>query len=352
MDKPTYFVGIDIASGTFTSAVGKMGKKWEIAVRSAEFLNNNDGFPQYLKWLQAHGIKPTNSILCMEATGVYNEKLAYFLAAHQYRFAIEPPLKVKRSFPTAGHKSDPVDSCQISEYAYRFFDELTLWSPPEEIIEKIKILLAIREHCVGVKVGYKNGLHALKRKAVQVSLAMRKYEKLILETESEINEIEGEIKQLIALDASFQETVNLLDSVPGVGMLLATHVLVVLESAPTASTAKSLAAYIGICPYENTSGSSHRRSSTSRHYGPPGLRRILNTASTCVRTHNPQFREYFERKRAEGKKEKVIFNNISNKLIKIMMGVLRTRTEYVPEYKSVRPFHQQTLAESSSLIAA
>ena len=39
MDKPQYFVGIDIASATFTSAVRVMGEKWQIVVRPATFAN-------------------------------------------------------------------------------------------------------------------------------------------------------------------------------------------------------------------------------------------------------------------------------------------------------------------------
>jgi len=39
MDKPGFFVGIDIASATFTSAVGSMGDKWQIVVRPSTFAN-------------------------------------------------------------------------------------------------------------------------------------------------------------------------------------------------------------------------------------------------------------------------------------------------------------------------
>jgi len=120
MDKPRFFVGIDVASATFTSAVGMMGEKWQIVVKPATFANEYDSFAKYLNWLQEHGVRPENSVICMEATGVYNEVLAHFLIANRFVVAIEPPLKVKRAFKPAGHKSDPVDSIQIGEYAFRF----------------------------------------------------------------------------------------------------------------------------------------------------------------------------------------------------------------------------------------
>ncbi len=74
---------------------------------------------------------PETTILCMEATGVYGEALAYHLA-ERYSVAIEPPLKVKSAFPTSGPETDAVNSEHIAEYACRYQDELTLWQPPTE----------------------------------------------------------------------------------------------------------------------------------------------------------------------------------------------------------------------------
>jgi transposase len=57
-----------------------------------------------------------NSVVCMEATGVYGQALAYFLVTHKYRVSVEPPLKVKRAFPTHGHKNDITDSENLAAY--------------------------------------------------------------------------------------------------------------------------------------------------------------------------------------------------------------------------------------------
>jgi transposase len=337
MNKPQYYVGIDIASATFTSAVGRMGEKWQIVVRPATFANEYDSFAKYLKWLQGHGSTPENCVICMEATGVYNEVLAHFLVANGYQVAIEPPLKVKRAFHPVGHKSDPVDSCEISEYAYRFWDELRLWAPRQEVLEQIRTLLSAREQFVVEKTGLQNALTALKRKVVRTSLAEEMYEKAIRELKEHIHQLEEEIKRLIDQDPDFRNMVGLLISIPGVGMLLAAHMLLVFQSAPEPCSSRSLAAFIGICPYEDTSGTSLQHSSTSRHYGPPALRKLLFLAALSIRTHNQQFRTYFLRKTQEGKAKQLVINNIANKLLKIMVAVIRSQTEYIPNYRSVNP---------------
>lgn len=337
MEPPQNYVGIDVASATFTSAVGRMGEKWQIVVRPAPFANEYDSFAKYLHWLQAHEVKPDNSVICMEATGVYTEVLAHFLVANRYRVAIEAPLKVKRAFKPEGHKSDPVDSCQISEYAYRYWDELPLWAPRQELLEQIKTLLTTREQFVAEKAGHQNALTALKRKAVRTPLAESAHEKAIGELKAHIQRLEAEIQRLIDQDPDFRNTVALLISIPGVGMLLAAHMLLTIQSAPQPLSPKSLAAFIGICPYEESSGSSIHYTATSRHYGPPGLRKLLFLAALSVRTHNPQFQAYFLRKLQEGKPKKLIINNIANKLLKIMVAVVRSNTAFIPNFRSVNP---------------
>ena len=337
MEKPRFFVGIDIASATFTSAVGSMADKWQIVVRPASFANEFDSFAKYLKWLQEHGVTPDNCVICMEATGVYNEVLAHFLIANRYRVAIEPPLKVKRAFKPAGHKSDPVDSAQIGEYAYRFWDELSLWAPRQELLEQIKTLLTTREQFVVERAGHQNALLALKRKAVRTTVAERMHEKAITELKEHIQVLEAEIQRLIDQDPDFRHMITLLISIPGVGLLLAAHMLVLFQSAPQLCSPKSLAAFIGICPYEDSSGSSIRHTPTSRHYGPPALRKLLFLAALSLRTHNPQFRTYFFRKIQEGKPKKVVINNIANRLLKIIVAVVRSQTEFIPNYRSINP---------------
>jgi len=53
--------------------------------------------------------------------------------------------------------------------------------------------------------------------------------------------------------------------------------------------------------------------------------------------HNPQFRLYYQRKINEEKVKQLIINNISNKLLKIMVAVVRTKTAFIKGYRSVNP---------------
>jgi transposase len=203
-------------------------------------------------------------------------------------------------------------------------------------------LLTTREQFVVERAGHHNALLALKRKAVRTTMAEQMHEKAITELKAHILALEAEIQRLIDQNPDFRRMITLLISIPGVGLLLAAHLLVLFQSAPHLCSPKSLAAFIGICPYEDSSGSSIWHTPTSRHYGPPALRKLLFLAALSLRTHNPQFRTYFLRKTQEGKPKKVVINNIANRLLKIIVAVVRSQTEFIPNYRSVNPGRLKT----------
>ena len=157
------------------------------------------------------------------------------------------------------------------------------------------------------------------------------YSKILTQTD------DSEIKKLIDKDDSFKQKVSLAKSVPGVGLLLAANLLVLTNGFTENLNHKKVAAYSGICPYEQQSGTSLNKRPRSKRCGPGKLRKLLYLASLSVRTHNTNFKKYFLRKVAEGKNKRVVINNISNKLLKIIFAVVSSGIRYNDNYKSINP---------------
>jgi transposase len=339
MPQFTSFVGVDMASSSFMGCVGSM--PWKLMVEPVKFENDEEGFVSFLGWLQAHNLTPERTVVCMEATGVYSEGLAYFLYASGYGVAVEPPLNIQRKFPVNASKSDELDCQYIAEYACRYVDKLSFWKPRIEILEQVKVLLTTRQHFSVQLTGHKNALHAVDRKKVSADLAKQVHRNMIEQISKSIQAIDREIRRLIDSDPTFKQTLLLLLSVPGIGLQLAAHLLILMQDTLDPRT---LAAFIGISPIKHESGSSVYATPTSRHYGPPALRKLLYLAACSVRTHKKPFRQYFFRKAAEGKHKKLILNNIQNKLLKIACAVVRSQKPYIPTYVSVNPLvFQKTL---------
>ena len=335
MNRPVSYIGIDIAADSFTAAI-LAAPDQPISVRE-QIPNDKDGFRSFHQWLKSHQVSPKNSVICLEATGVYGEALCYDLAAKGYRLAVEPPLKVKRAFDESGHKTDVVDSRQIAEYAYRFADELNFWQPNEELVEQIKVLLTTREQFTHQLTANQNTLQALRRKPVQTAVANQAFQQSIDRLRAALKAIDQEIRRLIDQDPAYGQMIHLLIGIPGVGLLLAANLLVITRGFTRQVTARQLAAYVGICPYQHSSGKSVYRKARSRHYGPSQMRKLLYLAALSVRTHHQHYRAYFLRKVAEGKAKRLVINNIANKLLKVICAILDTQTAFIPNYVSISP---------------
>ena len=310
MTHPRYYIGIDISSATFTAVACTSPN--EYLTEPKEFENTLTGCEEFAAWLASFGISPEASVVCMEATGVYGERLAYFLYDQHYPLAVEPPLKVKKAFYPHGHKNDRVDSQQIAEYA--------------------------REQLVNQRTASKNTLNSLKRKQVRVFAAEQALLDQITALNQLIKQLEKECWALLRTDPNFKQTFDLLTTIPGVGKLLAGHMTVVFFSrSEDPFNHRKIAAYLGIAPFEHQSGTSVYKRPSSRHYGPPAIRKLLHLGARSICTHRPSFHAYYIRKQAQGKKPTLVLNNVSNKLVKIMCAVVRNRTPYIPDYISAKP---------------
>jgi transposase len=335
MTKNIYYVGIDIAAYNFVASIYQSPK--QPVITKEGFENTFDGFNIFGSWITAQNINPENCVICMEATGVYSEGIAHFLVTQGFKVSVEAPLKVKRAFDPVGHKTDPVDSRQIAEYAYRYSDELRFWQPKDEIIEKIRHLLTAREQFTKQSVAIQNAMSAYKRHLVQVSLITTSHSHILKELKKQIAEIDKELEQLVRKNPTISNIKNQLISLPGYGLLLSSSLIAITGAFREITSHKTLAAFIGICPYQHQSGKSVYRQAHIRPFGPMYARKLLMLAARSVVTHNAYFKKYYLRKLAEGKAKKLVLNNVANKLIKIACAMIKNNSRYVSTYRSVNP---------------
>ncbi len=334
MNRPEYFLGIDLASETFTASA--LTTPEELVMLGETIPNTPEGVAGFISELEAQQITAKNSIIVMEATGVYGEQVCYFLHTKGFKVAIESPNEVKKAFKSK-RKNDTVDSHQIAEYGYRFLDKLHFWKPKADLVEQIRTLLTTREQFTKQRTANQNVLRALKKKVVQTPLAHQMIQEHIERLREDIKAIDKAIKALMEQDPTLKEKGQLADKVPGVGLLLTANLMVITSGFSEHVNPKSLAAYLGICPYEHESGTSGKRKPTSDRHGTGRLRKLLYLASLSVRMHNQQFKKYFYRKVAEGKPERLVLNNIANRLLKILCATLNSETPFIENYRAVPP---------------
>jgi transposase len=335
MKPAKYSVGIDISSESFT--VGVITAPGVSVTEPVDHMNDLAGFEQLTDWFVSLGMPREDMIICMEATGVYGEQLCHYLYEHGYRIAVDQPLKIKRAFKISGHKTDAVDSIQIAEYAIRFYDSLNIWEPSEAIVDKVKAILATRELLVRHRTAEKNIRTALRRKKVIPELALLVLDKGIESLTEDILRLENEMSDLISSHPQMRQIMEILKTVPGVQELLAANILVLTNGFTVKKTGKQLASYLRIAPLRHESGKSIYKKPRSPKYGPAIPRKLLHLAARTITTHNPRFRKYFLQKQEQGKDIYLIYNNVANKLLKIMCAMINDPKPYTDQHVSINP---------------
>ncbi len=340
MSNIIYFIGLDIACNDFAASIYQTPEK-PIITKEA-ILNNQDGFNMLISWLKEHNINNANSIICMEATGVYSKAITRCLAADGFNTCVEAPLKVKRAFDPVGHKTDAVDSKQIAEYAYRYRDELKYWQPKDEILEKIRQLLAARERFTKQGTAIKNASKAYEKEPIKVALIIKSHKQALKQLKKHIADIDKELDKHIHQNPTIFHNTNILKSIPGCSTLLSANLIVLTDNFENIKDHKRLAAFIGIIPYKHQSGTTIYKKPRIRYFGPQTTRKLLRLGAQSVATHNKVFRQYYLRKQAEGKAKALVLNNIANKLVKIACAMIRENKSYIKEHRSIHPMCLKT----------
>ncbi len=315
--------GIDPATESFVAGTYP-------ATTTATFDNSAEGIAAFLDGL------PDDALVAVENTGVYSEALCYALHRAGVALVLLDPHALHRAFPGTA-KSDALDSLKIAEYAARFRDRLVPWQPHAAVVEQVRVLLSTREQLVEQKTAVTNTRQALARKVVQTPAANAALEATVAHLKAQVHALEEELRRLIGAHPTLVSGVSLLMAVPGVGLLLSAHVLVLTEGFSDVPRYRSLAQRLGVAPNAHQSGTSVRRASRSRGYGPPAVRKLLHLAARSVRTHDAASRRYFETKVASGKAPPLVLNNLVNRLLRVMCAVLRDGQPYRPMHVSVAP---------------
>lgn len=162
---------------------------------------------------------------------------------------------------------------------------------------------------------------------------LQSYVKSLLTHKEILADIRAQINEWTKLSPDFQ----LLLSIPGVGEVTAATILGEIGDISNFDTAKQLVAYAGLDPSVYQSGSFRAKNTKISKRGTPYLRKALyQAASAAVRKRpngpcNSVLYEYYTNKVNTGKPPKVALVATCNKLLRIIFGILSSKTEFRAE---------------------
>jgi transposase len=227
------------------------------------------------KWLCT---LPAGSIVALESTGRYHERLA--LAAHARGLVVYllNPRDVRHYARAMGvrGKTDRPGAQILARYAQREASELRAWTPPSAELRRLDELVRRR----GTMVKH---LTAIKQSAADCAEMQDPVAPLLSEFDKVIDALDTQIAQAAADLSLDSEDFEHITSVPGIG-LLSGSVLLGLFQRLADRGADAVIAFLGFDPRPMDSGQKIGQRRLSKR-GPAEWRRLLfNAAMSASRT--------------------------------------------------------------------
>jgi len=259
--------------------------RWFDVARDAEvrrFPNNAEGIAACLAWLSQLGAPVRAG---MEATGVYHLPLAAALHAAGHAVLVCNPLSIARYAQAvlARTKTDATDARLIARFCGAH--DGAPWTPTPAAQRRLRALLTARETLVQERLRLGNRQHAAGYPAC-AELVTELQAPVLAAIETQIARIDGELAILGRAETALGDRIRLLTSIPGLGV---TTAAVLLASLPLdrLPTSRHVAAYVGLCPRERSSGSSIRGRGRTGPLGPAHLRKALFMPAVVAMRCNP-----------------------------------------------------------------
>ncbi len=333
------FIGIDFSKLKFDAAIYSVDTK---AIVSTEvFENEQTGYADFLQWVKENTRCHKSGILfCGEHTGYYSGNLSVFLYESGYDMWLVSGLEMKLTQGIKRNKTDRVDACKIAEYAYRYQDKVVLFQSVSKALDEIRELLSYRERLVETRKVLTTSAKEMKRVKDNTSCdyIYRDSIEYIKSLNASVRDCEKRIEALLKQDVSLKSNYKLVSSVIGIGLVNAALILVATDNFTKFDNPRKFGCYCGVVPFEHSSGSSVRGKTRVSKMANRHLKTKLTLAAQNAARFDPELKEYYQRKRSEGKNNWLVLNNVKNKLIHRIFAVVRDGQMYEKQY--VHPLKQ------------
>jgi transposase len=298
-------------------------------VKTKVWPNDPQGHRHLVAWsTQNLGVALEQITFVMEATGVYHEALAYALHETGAQVVIVNPARVRDYAKSlAVHsKNDRKDSLILARFGLT--QPWQAWQPEPPAVRELRALLA---RLTAVEKDLQRERNRQEKAQISAASAqvVHSITVVIAALEAEQRRLKALIDDHIDRHPDLKRDVKLLESIPGVGPILACYLLAVFRSRAFRS-ARQMAAYLGVVPVEHTSGSSVRGRPRLSKAGSAVIRAKLYMPAVVALRYNPDARATYERLLAKGKSKMSAIGAVMRKLVHLCFGVLKHQKAYAP----------------------
>jgi transposase len=312
-------LGIDMAQLSFSVAL------WFDSRRclKARFDNTSTGFRKLDRWLRQHFVGSLR--VAIESTNTYADALALWLHQAGHQVHLLNPERIAHYARSLGqhNKTDPADAVTIARYIAAH--EATPWQPPTPAQQTLRSLTRTRHQLVD----YANQLRNQLKTAT--AIARQHLEPVLAAVTAQLRTILREIAAHLRAHPPLAEQVRRLMTCKGVGLITAAITIAELPPISAQSDPRALCAWAGLTPRRWQSGNTELPARLSRK-GNVYLRQALYMPALVAKRYNPLLRAFAQRLADHGKSTPAILGAISHKMLRILIGLLRSNSDFDPDW--------------------
>ena len=336
-----YVVGIDIAKSSFVACFGQVdGHQQVLFGKETTFENTLGGFASLLSWVARQQTAAVPLWFVVEATGVYYEELAYFLADQQQLLSVLLPNKVKHFARSTELKSktDQLDARLLCRLGLE--RALPAWQPPTPALRQLRALARERQVLTKQGAQLKARVHAYQHSYQPDSRTLARLaaqQQLLLQ---QLAALDQDLTELLAAEPELARKLQQLTSIPGIG--LTTAIIVVAETSGFAlvENERQLASYAGLDVVQRQSGLSSHATRISKR-GNTRLRTALYLPALSSLRYNPRQIAFYARLRSRHPSGKPGVIAVMRKLLVLCYSLWKNDQAYNPDYPTAHQSGQE-----------
>lgn len=261
---------------------------------------------------------PKRCVIGMEATGTMHELLARTLVELGHTVYVINPRWIHGYARNVGlrGKTDRSDARLIARYVSAEAKHLHPYRPPTAEHAELQYLLKRRIELAKL------------RAATQMSLG-EQAKAVVKEFNAVMKEMERKIRRLLAANSERKARAARLMQVPGVGPLVAAHLVNALERTPFRGS-DAFVAHTGTDPRPNDSGQKRGRRRLT-HHGDASLRGMLFMAALAA-CKKPEWKAIYDHHQQKGLASTEVLNIIARKIARITFSIFKNGSAYDPAH--------------------
>jgi transposase len=298
------FVGIDVAKHRLDVHVLPAGT-------SFAFDNTREGIAGLIERLKPMNVRR----VLVEATGGYQRRVAVELTAAEIPVMTVNPRQARDFAKSLGKlaKTDKIDAAVLAEFAKVIHFRSDPKSSPTQL--QLQERVVRRRQLTEMLVRENNRLHL-----VQDKVALKSLRVIIRALEKQRDQMDAKIAKLIESDDDWNNKLQLLQSVPGVGAITAQQLVAEMPELGKLDRQQAVA-LVGVAPINRDSG--QMRGQRTIFGGRATVRSALYMAAVASIKWNPLIRSFYRRLKAVGKPSKVVLVACMRKLLIVLNTLLR-----------------------------